>query len=79
MDTHQYLEYSSCYPKHVKRSIPYGQALRLKRICGSGGKLRLRLDELHGHFRKRGYKSEFLNSEFSRGKKRSRNSLLCQV
>ena len=26
-DTHQYLEYKSCHPKHVKMGIPYGQAL----------------------------------------------------
>ena len=37
-DTHQYLEYGSCHPKHVKRAIPYGQALRLKRICRKRGK-----------------------------------------
>ena len=27
-DTHQYLESSSCHPRHVKQAIPYGQALR---------------------------------------------------
>ena len=32
-DTHQYLDYRSCHPKHVKMGIPYGQALRLKCIC----------------------------------------------
>ena len=32
-DTHQYLDYRSCHPKHVKMGIPYGQALRLRRIC----------------------------------------------
>ena len=26
-DTHQYLDYRSCHPKHVKQAIPYGQAL----------------------------------------------------
>ena len=28
-DTHQYLNYTSCHPSHVKRGIPYGQALKL--------------------------------------------------
>ena len=27
-DTHQYLDSRSCHQKYVKRSIPYGQALR---------------------------------------------------
>ena len=31
-DTHQYLLASSCHPNHAKRSIPYGQALRILRI-----------------------------------------------
>ena len=32
-DTHQYLQWSSCHPRHCKTSIPYSQALRLCRIC----------------------------------------------
>ena len=32
-DTHQYLHASSSHVYHVKRSIPYSQALRLNRIC----------------------------------------------
>ena len=31
-DTHQYLDYSSCHPRHAKKGIPYGQALRLRVI-----------------------------------------------
>ena len=29
-DAHQYLSFISCHPSHVKKGIPYGQALRLK-------------------------------------------------
>ena len=32
-DTHQYLRMDSCHPHHCKTSIPYSQALRLRRIC----------------------------------------------
>ena len=32
-DTHRYFDYRSCHPKHIKMGIPYGQALRLRRIC----------------------------------------------
>ena len=28
-DTHQYLHFSSCHPRHTKHSIPYSQARRL--------------------------------------------------
>ena len=32
-DCHQYLHYGSCNPEHTKRSVVYGQALRIKRVC----------------------------------------------
>ena len=32
-DSHQYLHYSSCHPGACKRSIPFAQALQLRRIC----------------------------------------------
>ena len=34
-DAHQYLDHRSCHRNHVKNGIPYGQALRLRRICDS--------------------------------------------
>ena len=34
-DKHQYLFHTSCHPKGVKQSIPYAQALRLRRICST--------------------------------------------
>ena len=32
-DCHPYLDYTSAHPSHFKSSIPYSQALRLRRIC----------------------------------------------
>ncbi len=32
-DTHMYLHYNSCHPKHSKSGGPYSQLLRVKRIC----------------------------------------------
>ena len=32
-DTHQFLDPVSCHSCHCKKGIPYGQALRLNRIC----------------------------------------------
>ena len=34
-DKHQYLSSQSCHPKHCTKSIPYSQALRIKRICSN--------------------------------------------
>ena len=32
-DSHSYLLFSSCRPKHTKTSIPYSQFLHLRRLC----------------------------------------------
>ena len=45
-DKHQYLLQSSCHPLHTKRAIPFGLALRLRRICSSDESFRLRANEL---------------------------------
>ena len=34
-DKHQYLSPQSCHPKQCTKSIPYSQALRIKRICSN--------------------------------------------
>ena len=53
-DTHQYLLYSSCHPKHTKQSLPYGLAFRLRRICSSDDALATRVDQLQQHLLDRG-------------------------
>ena len=53
-DTHQYLNFKSCHPQHVKKAIPYSQALRLKRICDSEDVYKRREKELKGFLWKRG-------------------------
>ena len=34
-DKYQYLFYTSCHPHAYKKGIPFGQALRIQRICSS--------------------------------------------
>ena len=63
-DAHQYLNFKSCHPPHVRRGIPYGQALRIKRICYSDETFESRLGELKGFLVKRGYNSEFVENQF---------------
>ena len=47
-DAQQYLNFGSCHPPHVKRGIPYGQGLRLKRICSPEEVFERRLSDLKG-------------------------------
>jgi hypothetical protein len=54
-DTHQYLDFRSFHPKHVKQAILYGLALRLSRICSSEGKFDPQIEEFKGYLHKRGF------------------------
>ena len=54
-DTHPYLHWTSAHPPHLKRSIPYSQALRLRRICSSTDTLKKRIMEYLNFFVACGY------------------------
>ena len=45
-DTHQYLHFSSCHTYHTKSGIPYGQALRLRRIVSNDNNFMMRCNDL---------------------------------
>ena len=62
-DTHQYLHNKSCHPRHCKTAIPYGQALRLRRICSEEENLQKRTNKLMRHLSNRGYPKELLRVE----------------
>lgn len=54
-DTHPYLHWTSAHLPHLKQSIPYSQALRLRRIFSSTDTLRLRIFEYADFFVACGY------------------------
>ena len=54
-DTHPYLHLTSAHPPHLKQSIPYSQALRLRRICSSTNTLKKRIAEYADFFVACGY------------------------
>ena len=56
-DSHQFLHWTSCHPKHTKSSLPYGLAFRLNRICSTPATLNTRVTELKGFLKARGYPS----------------------
>ena len=65
-DKHQYLLVSSCHPQHTKRSIPFGLALRLRRICSNPDNYKQRTNELIDYLANRGYDKTFLKTQIQR-------------
>ena len=69
------MDYRSCHPRHVQQAIPFGQALRLKRICSSVNKSDHRIEEFKGYLHKRGFKK---TSQCEKVKSKDRKELLFQ-
>ena len=59
-DSHQYLHATSCHRSIYKKSILYGQAIRMKQICSNEVDLQQKLLDLESWFTDRGYKSEII-------------------
>ena len=75
-DTHAYLVPTSCHPTHIVRNIPYGVAIRCKRICSEASEYEKHTVKFMKFFESRGYNRDFIHKEFQRANLRSRNSLL---
>ena len=58
------------------KSIPYSQALRLKKICAETSELLKNLQVLKESFINRGFKEKFLDTEFQRLSEIERDPLL---
>ena len=67
-DTHQYLHFNSCHPRHTKISIPYAQARRLCTIIDDKNVLDARLKEMKTFFLKRGYPSNLIDDGIKKAK-----------
>ena len=65
-DSHQYLHATSCHPYSSKKSIPYVQAIRTKRICSDTEQLKLRLEDLSNWLVNQGYKQEIVSQQIHR-------------
>ena len=61
-DTHGYLNRSSCHPEHTKKGIPYGQFMRLCRICSDDETFKKRLEEFKSYFISCGYSEREINN-----------------
>ena len=75
-DKHIYVQSKSNHPTSVKNSLPYGLALRIKRICSRERDYLKHREELKTRLRKRGYSSRFLESQICKVDKLERSNLL---
>ena len=75
-DAHLYLHYSSYHPEHQKKSIPYSQAIRLRRICSTQTKFWEAADQLYLNLTQRGYPKRTIRAAINRAFEIDRKSLL---
>ena len=75
-DSKQYLLYTSCHPKHTRKSIPYNLARRLKTIVSDERTLHKRLQELEEFLIKRQYPLSLIEDAFQKAKSLDRSKLL---
>ena len=75
-DTLSYLDYSSCHPVSCKKSIPYSQFLRLRRICSNEDDFVLQCKKLAKSFHKAHYPDDIIQSGFDKAFQTNREDLL---
>ena len=78
-DTRLYLEHSSAHPQSVLTKGPYGQYLRLRRICSLDSDFEVNAKKLPGYYLKRGYPFPSLKRHYHRAKKLTQDELLDTV
>ena len=71
-----YLHSNSYHPNNLKRNIPYGQALRLKKICSENDNYLKSLASLKTSFLERVYTNENLEHQFQKASNKQRADLL---
>ena len=75
-DRQAYLHRNSAHPSHLKKSIPYGQALRLRRICSDLNEFNEASKNLKSRLENRGYKEEEIMKQITQARIRNREELL---
>ena len=75
-DSHLYLHPSSSHPRHVKKAIPLGVALRMKRNCSTDDFVEKRYSAYKFYLEYQGYNSRIVEKQFQRAIKTDRMQLL---
>ena len=63
-DTQNYLHYKSEHPRTLKNSIPFGQILRIKRICSEAREFLQNCKKMLDKFSERGYPKTTIQEAF---------------
>ena len=74
-DTHQYLPFNSCHPRHIKTNIPYNQARRICTIVEDPRTRKQRLHELRNFLKDRGYPDSLITSGIQRATNHTQGEL----
>ena len=69
-DTHNYLNFRSCHPKHTKLNIPFSLASRIVTIVTDKTLQTQRLDELFTYLKHQGYPEELIHNGILRAKEK---------
>ena len=75
-DTHSYLHFSSCHPRFVMTKSPYGQFLRLRRICTKDNDYLIEGEKMINHYVQRGYPKPFLRKFYLKAEKFKQTDLM---
>lgn len=74
-DTHQYLNFKSCHPTHIKRNIPYNLSRRICAIVSEEKTKDRRLMELKMYLSAQNYPEKLIDSAIEEAKKIPQNIL----
>jgi hypothetical protein len=75
-DSHNYLLYDSAHPTHLKKSLPYSQLLRVRRICSHLEDFDRNATEIASHFLRRDYPQDLVEEALIKVRRIDRLTLL---
>ena len=75
-DSHQYLHHSSCHPGACKKSNPFAQAMRLRRICSKSCFFEERVRDLVKFLVERGYRKAYVEGQVDKVRRMTRDEVL---
>ena len=75
-DNKQYLHFNSDHPQHVKKAIPYAQALRYRRIIEDDNIFKIELEKLKSNFLNRLYPEDVVDTAIDRASNLNRLDII---
>jgi peptide-methionine (R)-S-oxide reductase len=75
-DAHNYLLFTSSHPKHLMRSLPYSQFLRIRRICSKLEDFDKNAIMLGKHFLRRKYPEDLITDAIIKARRKNRQDIL---